>query len=105
MRHQLSPLPIVAIVGPTNTGKSTIGNALLWVLTIGIAWLRDLIFKSEGLECTACLIEPVVVDASRVGMFTVYDAAGNRRNHPIEALVDYKVRETDQKNRAVLREI
>ena len=106
--------PIVAIIGTTNTGKSTLGNALLlvlnigiawlWDLTIGIAWLRDLIFKSEGLdlifkseglECTACLFEPVV-DASRIGIFTVYDAAGNR-NYPIEKLVHYKVRETDQK--------
>ena len=86
----LSPPPIVALVGPAKPGKSTIGNVLLWEPTIGNA------FKTGILECTALLTEPVV-NASRVGMFTVYDAAGNRRNYPIEELVDYKVRETDQK--------
>ena len=78
--------PIIAFVGSTKSGKSTNLNCLF----------RIPVFKSESLECTALLTE-LVVDGSRFGVFTVFDASGNPRDYPIEAFVDYQFRETDQK--------
>ena len=78
--------PIIAFFGPTKSGKSSNLNCLF----------RIPVFKSESLECTALLTE-LVVDGSRLEEFTVFDASGNPRDYPIEALVDYQVRETDQK--------
>ena len=78
--------PVVLISGEVKGGKSTLANSL-----VGFPF-----YMSEILECTP-RVTALVIDPTRVGLFSVLCTDGTQCDFPIQALADYHPSIDDQK--------